>query len=419
MRERSRRAHGIPGIRLGAIAWRNVLRNKRRSLLSASAIAVVAAALSFGFAFFGGMKKELAYNVQTFTSGHVKIANPAWEKSRMLNPLHLGVADGEAVVRWVEAKPETAVAVPRISFEAWIQRGDRRRMVRGIGLDFTREKAYSDYPSLLVRGREPASGAREVVVGERLAADLGLDVGGKFTFTTITRDRSLYGVTVAVVGIARYPVPALSVGTFAASIVKVQEWLRMDGSVIEVLAKLRDGRDANLTAAGWNDAMATRGLEAASWEKSDITYALMQFVTAIYNSMAVMLALLGSTVVVNTTMMVIFERRGEIGALGAMGMRGGELVAMFFVESVIIAIGGVAAGSAVGSGVTLCLAKTGINLGGLMNGIELDFPSIVRPAPTLATTASAAGLAVAVAGIASLLPAWMAARVRPVDALRE
>ena len=82
---------------------------------------------------------------------------------------------------------------------------------------------------------------------------------------------------------------------------------------------MKKGNDPAVVAAAWNEELTPLGLSATSWTKASVVYYVMSFMTAIFNVIGAMFILLGSTVVINTTMMVVFERRAEIGTLGAMG----------------------------------------------------------------------------------------------------
>ena len=101
-------------MKLSRIAWLNIRRNRRRSFLSALAMLVVSAALVFAFSLLEGMKAEMARNVKDWTWGEIKIQHAQFEKNRLLNPLHLNVADADALVSRLAALPETEAAMEKI-----------------------------------------------------------------------------------------------------------------------------------------------------------------------------------------------------------------------------------------------------------------------------------------------------------------
>lgn len=405
-------------MKLSRMALLNIRRNKRRSFLSALALLVVSAALVFAFSLIEGMKAEMARNVKEWSWGEVKIQHEEFEKNRLLNPLHLNIPDSDEVLSRVEAFPETEAAAPRVVFSVMIQKGERRWQAQGWGVDFDREARYSRLPSYLRSGTLPASGARETAIGYALAEKLGVGVGDKFTFMTMTRNRSVYGATLTVVGIMDFPVAALNSLAFVLPIGKARSFLQLDGAALEIVAKLKKGSDPAASAASWNAALSGEKLSATAWTEASAVYYVMSFMAAVFNVVGAMFVLLGSTVVVNTTMMVVFERRTEIGTLAAMGMRGGELVRLFFLEALILAALGAAAGTALGCGLSSLLGRTGIDLTAFMGGVDVEFPTLLYPVLNYRAVLGSLAMTMLLSGLASLLPSWSAARIQPVDALR-
>ena len=405
-------------MRLSRIAALNIRRNKRRSLLSALAVLIASAALVFAFSLLEGMKAEMARNVKEWSWGEVKIQHAQFEKNRLLNPLHLNVADGIALAERIAARPETEAAAPRVVFTVMIQKGDHRYQAQGWGLDFEREAEYSRLPEYLRSGRLPEVGAREAAIGVGLAEKLGIGVGDKFTFMTMTRNRSMYGATLKVTGLIDFPVAALNGLAFALPLDRAQSFLQLDGAVLEIVAKVKRGIDPETVAAAWNAELGTAGLSAVSWTESSVVYYVVRFVDVVFNIIGAMFILLGSTVVINTTMMVVFERRTEIGTLGAMGMRGDELVRLFFLEALFIAAGGAAAGTALGCGISMFFARGGLDLTAFTSGIQVEFPNLLYPVLNLSSVLGSFLMTVVLSGLASLLPSWSTARMEPVDALR-
>ena len=148
-----------------------------------------------------------------------------------------------------------------------------------------------------------------------------------------------------------------------------------------------------------------------------MSYSLLESAQASYNIIALFFVFLGSTVVINTTMMVIFERLREIGTLAALGMSGSRLVTLFFLESLFIALLGGLVGVAIGSGVAWPLSIFGMNLGTAFEGISFELSSIVRPQVTFYSTVVVFIATVTIASLASLVVSRRVSRIDPVEAL--
>jgi putative ABC transport system permease protein len=155
-----------------------------------------------------------------------------------------------------------------------------------------------------------------------------------------------------------------------------------------------------------------------SWTDASAVYYAVSFMTVVFNIVGAMFVVLGSTVVINTTMMVVFERRAEIGTLGAMGMREGELVRLFFLEALFLACLGALSGTAAGCALSLALGRTGLDLTAFMSGVNVEFPTLLYPVLNFRSVAGSLIMTVVLSALATLLPSWSAARIEPVDALR-
>jgi putative ABC transport system permease protein len=141
--------------------------------------------------------------------------------------------------------------------------------------------------------------------------------------------------------------------------------------------------------------------------------------STIYNYVYLVLLLLASTVIMNTTMMVIYERTKEIGTIGALGMTGGQIVLLFVIESAIISAIGSLLGTVIGGGLDLLLSIKGINIQALTGG-SMDIPAtdIIYPRFGLSLLVGSFLFGVVVASVIAYFPARRAAKVEPVEALR-
>ena len=128
--------------------------------------------------------------------------------------------------------------------------------------------------------------------------------------------------------------------------------------------------------------------------------------------------ILGTTVIINTTMMVIFERLHEIGTIAALGMKPGEIVRLFFLEAFYISVISAFIGVLLGSALTLVLSRTGVDLSQMLQGVDLEVSAVIHPRLSLRSTVFVFFYSVAVSSLASFLPSRRAARIRPVEALR-
>ncbi len=403
------------------IALRNLRRNTRRTLLSMTAIAVAAAAFVFLFGIIEGMKKDLTYNLQTFVTGQVRLRHAEFDKYAHLNPLHLAVENYEELVGELELRKEVETVSPRITFPTAIYEEGETFEARGQGVDFTREVEYQELERYVAEGRIPEPGADEVLVAVGLAEDMGLEIGDDFTLLTQTRGRGMNAITFTVVGFSRYEVGSLNNHFFQAPIERVGYFLRMEESAVEVLLKLEEDADEAAFISelnGYLDAGGRPEVEARGWRNISQTYSFIALAETIYSIMALFFFILGSTVIVNTMMMTVYERRREIGTINALGMTAPEIVRLFFTEAFFISLVGSFAGVLVGIGATYPASVYGIDFGSALEGVDFEVSSRFRPVLNLKSTIFVFIYSTFVASLASLIPSRSSAKVKPVEAMR-
>jgi putative ABC transport system permease protein len=405
-------------MKLVHVALRNITRNKRRSILSGVAIAVASMSIVFLFALVQGMRDDMAHNLTTYYTGEVRIRNEKYEQYERYNPIHLTV-DWETIDNTLQDIPEVTGYVPRITFGSAFYINGGNHPAVGIGADFAREAEYQDLDAILKEGRIPAKGANEMLIGAVLARDLKVSLGDKVTIISTTAARGNNAITLEIVGIAAFPVAALNAQFFWAPLDRVQYFLRMDNEVQEVLVTVDD--DERESAALIKERLETatvNPLEVKAYNDISMMYGFIEIAQFIYYIIGIFFLILGSTVIINTTMMVIYERMREIGTLSALGMHGKELTMLFFLEGGFISALGAAVGVLMGTAITLYLGKVGVNFTDALSGIDMEISSILYPKFNIWTTIIVYIYSVVVSAATTMIPSRRASKIEPVEALR-
>jgi len=386
------------------------------------AIGVAAMVMVTMFSLIGGMEEDMKDMAAMYSTGTVKIMHKDhWDQEKN-NPLNLRIQDFQSLVADLETLPEVAAVSPRITIPTGIYKDEITYTGMAIGVDFPREEAFQKISERLLPGsRLPEPGAREAIIGAGLAQEMGVTIGDKITLTSMTMYRGINYFTFEISGLAAYPVAGLTNKMVLAPIEEVQRFLKMDDSVKEILVQMKEGfRD--IQSQNLVDQVLTKqergDLSTRYWKDLDDTYQFIVMAKMIYNIIAAIFFFLGATVIINTTMMVIYERMKEIGTLGAMGMEGGQLIRLFFVEAAIISAIGALVGAIAGTGISLFFGTVGIDLSTAMEGVDWDIPGIIYPQWSLGTTLFVYVYAVVISSLSTLIPSRKAAKIEPVEALR-
>ena len=438
-------------MRLWRIALRNVARNKRRSLLSGSAITVATLSVVLGFSLLGGMLGDLVATALTYDSGHARVRHAEYARYETLSPVHLAVTGAGTLAARLQELPEVTGVLRRVRFAGAIYREDRNHGAFGLGLDFAREieVARARLPQMGGRaagsaagsptleefarawqldvhgGSLPRAGERELLISAAQAEELGLVVGDKLTILTRTAVLSTQAWTFTVSGVIGTPSGGLR-GMLLVPLDTVQRFLKLNAAdgVTEILLYTGSEQEVPALTAALAGALAGAlpdgdpGLSVQAWTETNQLYSTLQLTTWVFNIIALFFFLLATTAIVNTTMMVVFERTKEIGTIAALGMTGAQISRLFFLESLFIGIAAALAGVALGSAIVVPLSQAGIDYSAAMEGVELDMSDVLYPRLDARSTVLVFCYAIAVTAAASYWPARKAARLHPAVALR-
>ena len=400
------------------IAFRNIRRNLRRSILSGTAIAVAAMSIVFLFALVQGMRDDMAGNLATYYTGEVRIRNQSYEEYERYNPVHLTV-NWPQIDKTLSSMEGITDYVPRIQFASSFYINGGNHPAVGIGADFAREASFQDLEAVVKEGRIPRAGENEMLIGAVLARDLHIDIGDRITIMSTTAARGSNAITLEVVGLAAFPVGALNSQFFWAPLDRVQYFLRMDNAVQQVLVTVEN--DERETADLIKDRLEQAGgepLEVQAYNDISMMYGFLEIAQYIYYVIGIFFLVLGSTVIINTTMMVIYERMREIGTMQALGMHGNELTRLFFLEGAIISAIGAFVGVLIGTIMIVYLGQVGLDFTDALSGIDMEISSVLYPKFNIWTTIIVYIYSVGVSAATTLIPSRRASKIEPVEALR-
>jgi putative ABC transport system permease protein len=423
-------------LKLFRIAIRNLTRNRRRTLLSLSAIVLGIAAMIFFRGFMLGWRAMMIDATVNGTTGALQIHRTGYLEDMQALPLRLDLEDTPALREKIRAVEGVAALSPRIVFGAMFSTPDspakdgapevlgKTTFLMLNGVDPSLERVVAPRLSEWVKNGRffKESQAKELVLSEGLVANLGLEVLAETSrrptedqwpaVLAADRDGALNGVGVVLTGAMQNALPSdKRMGYLPLS--TAQTLLRMEGRVTEYgiqvkdLSRLDEVRDALALALGPD-------YEVHTWRQ------LLPFVQDIYQTQDGLLAILTGIVllvvllgILNAMLMSVLERVREIGTMMAVGVRRTQLVWLFVMEGGALGVLGGTLGMLAGGALVSWTRH---------RGITLHFPgtsvaSVIRPA--LEPSFALATWLVASLGAAfgSLWPALRASRMRPVEAL--
>jgi ABC-type lipoprotein release transport system permease subunit len=404
------------------MAWRNLLRNKRRTALAATSLFFAIAMVLFMGGFVQGFLDSLVRNSTKNDTGHVNVATEAYRLRERFMPVDEYMPESAAIVEAIRASgiEGVAKAVERVKFGVIVANGDRSKFAMGIAGDPELERSMLMLDRSIVRGSYLAA-PRDMILGEKLAQALGYGVGDTVRIVTTKVDGGTNSRRFTVSGIFKTGVNALDLSVFQVSLDDARALLGMEGGCTQVLVMLDDYAKADESAAKLSVALRNagfQGLSAMSWTTQGDWARMVAMMEGIYAWMYLVIALLGAFIIANVIMMAILERRREIGILKSMGMRGSSIFSLFLVEGAMIGAIGGGLGGLAGFGFNALMSVIGLDMTSAMAGFTWPMDNVVYPTVDPAAMLVGIALGVFAAAVVSALPALKAAKMEAVDAIK-
>ncbi|MBI2910996.1 MAG: ABC transporter permease [Chloroflexi bacterium] len=406
------------------LAWRNLWRNRRRTLLTFTAVALGLVLLTLMAGMVNATRGDVLYNVVRLQGGHVEIRAKA-DQERRAQTAYFDLREAEALVKALRALSWVRGIAPRIRTGALALTTSASRTVNVVAIDPELEPTVN---SLVLAGspRYLDPDDRDVaLVGGELAEALGLEEGDKLTLALRTAEG--IGIT------QRFVVKAIYHSGFADYdrthvFIPLEFGQRLLFRGITHVALLADvperapQRAAELAALrGLPDVASTVStpFDAVSWQEANAPLLeALTFRDAVLAFFSVFLTVIAAFGILNTMLMSVFERVREIGVLMALGVKPGQVVFLFMMEGLLIGLLGGIAGLGAGYALTSFLERTGLQLGSAAAATNIPISSTIYPYVGPGDLGGYLALVCFISLVSSVYPAWTASRQEPAQALR-
>lgn len=341
-------------------AWRNVARNRRRTVLSSSIVTfgVLALLLSIGFvqASFYGLRESIIGS----ELGHIQIAEKGAFDAKEDHPMQLGLtaARVEQIDKAMDANPLVRFSTRRLNFEGLLASGSRTVAVIGTGVEPEKETRLSTTFAPIVSGSalsNDRTGANQILLAVELARLLGVGPGDTVTVMATTEGGVLNAVDAKVVGTYKTGVPDLDRRALMMPLWSAQS-LMVSDKVSRVVVALRD---TEATADVVNQLRGhLQGMDVKPWKDLAPFYnQVVSLYRIIFSVLGIIIAVVVLMSTTNAMLMNIMERVREIGTMRAFGIPERQIQRVLMLEGAIIG----ALGSSVGI-MLLVVVALAINL---------------------------------------------------------
>ncbi|MCK4302738.1 MAG: ABC transporter permease [Candidatus Eisenbacteria sp.] len=411
---------------IAQIALRNLLRYKRRTLLTSLLITIGVLAVLLFSSITGAFKSLMIGQITDSMLGHLQVHKRGYVASIDNLPLHmnLGPQDMEAIEKTLNSLPEVEAYSARIKFGGMFSNFEETTNIRLNGVDPAREiLAAPLLPTRMLQGDigDTLLRAGEILVPELLAKGMQVKLGDTVVIVATNQDGSVNAKTFTVRGILEgISGPGGRDGYI--HIQDAQEILRIKkNEANEYAVRLKNAEALERVEAALAEALggelSKQGApkyEFHTWEKLSPFYNIARMIDVMTVFIKLMLVAIVLVSVMNVMIMAVFERIKEIGTIAAIGTRPRQILSLFLVEGLSLGIVGSAIGTLLSLAAIVVLKIYPISYDfGRQKGLLLS-PTL-DPGEIIAVSL----LVVLISVLASLQPAYKASRMEPVTAMRQ
>ncbi len=398
------------------IAWRNIWRNRRRSMIVLISVIVGVAAMMFTDGLSVGMIHQMLDNRIGSHTSHIQIHAKGFNDNRVIGK---NIEKTRIVEHAIEQTPDIRHWSRRVVTYGLLSSALSSSGGLIIGVEPEREPNITSIRESIVEGEYLSGAPHEVVIGRKLAEKLQVGIGGKVVGMASALSGDVGSDLFRVVGIYETVSSEFDKTHMFTTLDNAQSMLELDDRVLEyaiivddinrveeAAAQLRRNLSADYEVLSYIDLLP---LLVAQMEMYDE----MMYIVYIIIGLAMIFG------IVNTMLMSVFERIREFGVLMAIGMKNAYVFRMVMIEAFILGVIGTAVGLGLGALFILATGSVGIDLSMFAESLTaFGAGAIIYPKLTMTTVVNVVIIIPLTALVGALYPAVKATRLQPVTAIR-
>ncbi|OFX82762.1 MAG: hypothetical protein A2W99_06605 [Bacteroidetes bacterium GWF2_33_16] len=341
------------------LAWRNLWRNKRRTLITVASIFFGVLISTVMNSMQDGTYSNMIDMMVKLSSGYIQVQNPEFKENKSINNVFSPSLDQLQKIRQIK---EVTTITQRLESFALLSSGPNTRGGAVIGIEPDNDKLTSNLQNWISQGGFLEKGDNGVLVTFNVAKHLNLSVND----TIVLISQGYHGVTAAgkypIKGILTFSTPQMNnIGVFM-DLPNAQQLFSADGMITSIMIMVDDYTNV-LSAQHKISKIANGSLAVLNWK--ELNPELVQYIESDKYSAYLMLGILYIVIgfgIFGTIIMMVAERKRELGVMIAVGMQKYKLAAVLFYETILIGLVGVLAGFVVSVPIILILVHNPITL---------------------------------------------------------
>lgn len=398
------------------IAWRNILRNYYRSLITILAVAIGFTSLIFIRAFVDGADYQMVENYTDLICGHIQIHKSGFQTNMGLQN---SIVEPLQISKILASNSKIISFSPRIKECVLISSAEHSSGILLMGVEPQKEKEITKLHKR-IRNGQFLSNDNQIVIGKDLANLLNVGLQDKVVIIAQAFDGSLASAAYRVCGLIDVGAEEIDKGMALITLKAAQELFVLGDRVSEFTIRTNSVKNVDAIANDLKKNLNTRTFEVLTWKEiSPILVQWIEFDIAFINIILFIVLLVVAAGILNTLLMGVLERTREFGIMLALGTKRAQILLMVGLESLILGIFGIMIGYVFGTSISIYFGFKGINLAAFSTALnEYYTGSIVYTRISLGYALSYGLIVLITSLIVSIYPAWRAANLKPVEAIR-
>jgi ABC-type lipoprotein release transport system permease subunit len=400
------------------LAWRNIWRHKRRTIIIVLAMSMTLALMMFYDGLMNGFTDVIYGNAVKVLGGNIQVHAEGFRAQANSTPL-LPLADPQAVVDAAESNPLVLAATERINTGGLVTSREGAFAVGITGIQPEKELTVNIIGQYVKEGRNLNSDDTDsILIGKGLADAMGVQVNDRITMVGRSQHEQMRQRTMTIVGIYDLGMADIEKQTVYISLAEAQELYGVSQAT-EVAVFLKQIGKEGAVIKDMKSALPS-GYEIESFQANypDMASAI-NTKTGVMNIFSVIIIAIAGVGILNLLLMAVYERTREIGMLGAMGLKPRQISLLFILEGIMIGLVGVAVGILFGLAINWGLMQVGLDFGAY-SGIT-SYMALIKDKvyPTWGTEKllMRASMVAIISALAAVIPAIEAGRREPAEAL--
>jgi putative ABC transport system permease protein len=400
------------------LAWRNIWRHKRRTIIIVVALAMCMWLMMFYDGLLAGFTDSMYGNAVKILGGNIQVHEAGYSENSLSKPI-MALGDDQQIAAYALTLPNVVGASRRIETDGLATSREGSFGVSIVGIEPELEAPLSVISKNIVSGEYLQNSVGDsVFIGKGLADAMNVQTGDKFTLIGRDSHNQMRKRTMVVGGIYDVNMPELEKGIVYMSLPEAQQLYDLNEESTMVMVTLANiGKEKPVIAAITKQ---YPGIDIGSWQTKypELTSAITTKSGAM-NLFSFVIILIAGIGILNMLLMAVYERTREIGFLGAMGIRPSGINFLFLLEGALIGLVGIAAGILLGLVFNFLFQQVGMDFSKFSNITTYAALISGRVYPSLGLEKIVGRVLVMliVSIAAAFYPAWEASHREPAEAL--